>query len=398
MALLRQTLPLFHQSFSRNIKIVLQLPAIRQIYSATTLGVDNFLQHRDRIRAQLSNIAPNFREKMKEYTSPESNNMVFTEDLKNMLHLSESDEDVEITIKMMKKFNQQNKQLRFGNYIFGPVIMRMFHVLNKHEEAYQCFKSPELNGLFDQLITYQLLLDLLYENRRYDDILDAFQIIKDKQIEGIKFAKNVIVLVLGACYKINTPEILDYALKLWSELQSVGHLPMRRATTFCAALAINQGKPEVAIEILSTTKNSNYTTVRNIKVSALADLGRVEEAIIMLKNVLYQDGAIAGPVQTFNKEIIEKVKDAVVKRNDDVLTLEFNRIEKYFNEQGHICLNTLDEQLCQEISAPPMNRNNQDDNFRSQRFPRKQNWDNNQPMRRRSENYAPRRPGLVDLN
>lgn len=44
---------------------------------------------------------------------------------------------------------------------------------------------------------------------------------------------------------------------------------MRRATTFCAGLALNQGKPAIAIEILTSARNQNYTTVRNLKVTKL---------------------------------------------------------------------------------------------------------------------------------
>lgn len=37
------------------------------------------------------------------------------------------------------RFNQQNKEIRFGNFVFGPVVMRMYHKMNKHEEAYKVF-------------------------------------------------------------------------------------------------------------------------------------------------------------------------------------------------------------------------------------------------------------------
>lgn len=67
----------------------------------------------------------------------------------------------------------------------------------------------------------------------------------------------------------NSKESLDYALKLWQELKDVGHFPMRRATTFCAGLALNQGEPGIAIEILTSARNQNYTTVRNLKVGKL---------------------------------------------------------------------------------------------------------------------------------
>jgi hypothetical protein len=41
---------------------------------------------------------------------------------------------------------------------------------------------------------------------------------------------------------------------------------MRRATTFCAGLCLNRGKPEVALEMLSDVRKPNYVTIRNIKV------------------------------------------------------------------------------------------------------------------------------------
>jgi hypothetical protein len=35
------------------------------------------------------------------------------------------------------RFNQQNKEVRFGSYVFGPVVMRMYYFLNKPDEALQ---------------------------------------------------------------------------------------------------------------------------------------------------------------------------------------------------------------------------------------------------------------------
>jgi len=400
-ALLRNNHPCLVQNFLAHTKNLMFKPqGTRFLYSQTTLGLDSYVQQKNRTKNQLANVVLTFREKMKECTSEDSKNMVFTEDLKNMLHLAENDDDINLAVKMLKKFNKQNKQLRFGNYIFGPVIMRMFYLLNKHEEAYECFKSPELNGLFDQLITYQILLDLLYENQQYNKILEAFNIIKERQIEGIKYAKNVVVLAFAACYKLNTKESLDFALNVWSELQNIGHYPMRRATTFCAALALNQGKPEVTLEILTSARNINYTTIRNLRVAAQVDLGRLDDAILVLKSILKEDKPNDGPVQTFNKDIINKVKAAVEKRDSADMKLEFNRIEKCFQEQGQICESSLDEQLCQEIATPPMIGKKSDDSFRRQpRFSRYQRDGGSDQMRSKQSNYEVglQRPGLADL-
>ncbi|KAF7268615.1 hypothetical protein GWI33_018305, partial [Rhynchophorus ferrugineus] len=234
---------------------------VRSIYAKSTLGLDTFEEHRVKTKSHMTSISEKFKEKMSEYAGEDSKNMIFTEDLKNMIHITDNDKDIDLVVRMLKRYNAQNKSLRFGNYVFGPVVMRMFYVHNKADLALECFKSEELSGIFDQYITYQILLDLLYENQKYDEVLEVTEIIKTKQFDGTKFPRNVVVLALAACYKLNSKESLEYTLKLWCELNNVGHLPMRRAATFASALALNQGKPEVALEIVSLCKNQNYTTV-----------------------------------------------------------------------------------------------------------------------------------------
>jgi hypothetical protein len=46
-----------------------------------------------------------FRTKMNEYAHDDSKNMIFTEDLKNMIHLAESSpEDIGLVLQMMQRF------------------------------------------------------------------------------------------------------------------------------------------------------------------------------------------------------------------------------------------------------------------------------------------------------
>lgn len=51
-------------------------------------------------------------------------------------------------------------------------------------------------------MTYQILLDLLYENKQYQDVLDTVYLIAERQVEGHTYPKNVIVLAMAACYKM----------------------------------------------------------------------------------------------------------------------------------------------------------------------------------------------------
>lgn len=126
---------------------------------------------------------------------------------------------------------------------------------------------------------------------------------------------------------------------------------MRRATTFCAGLCLNRGKPEVALEMLSDVRKPNYVTIRNIKVQfeiwtfldlilslqaqAFAQLGRLEEAIVLLKSVISEDepGQIS---HTFSKDVVEAVKSVVSNTDNPEMTLEFSKLENLLVKEGHI--------------------------------------------------------------
>ncbi|KAK9730471.1 hypothetical protein QE152_g15153 [Popillia japonica] len=334
----------------------------RGLYSASSLGLDSFIEQQDRLRGQLLNIQDKFKAKMIENTTEESKNIIFSEDLKNMIHIA-TDADIEIVIKMMKKFNNQNKELRFGNFVFGAVVMRMFYILNKPQEAIECFKSSDLEGFFDQLISYQLLCDLLYENQLYKEILECFKIIQDRQIGGMKYPKNIVVLVMAACYKMNTPESLEFAIKLWQDLMDIGHRPARRAVTFFAKLLLNNDKPELALEVLGVVQNQNYTTIRNLKILTFTKLNRLDDTIPILKSILKQE-----QIQTFNKDVLDTLQEQLQKQNNTELLTEFNHLMKIFQEQKHISDVTLDEQLSSEIASTQLQQQNRNHNrFQSNR-------------------------------
>lgn len=168
------------------------------LYTAEALGLNGFLQTREKIKMQFDQGKDEkFREKMQEFNSQESN-IIFTEDLKNMIHLANKAEtDISLVTEMLKKFNSQNKELRFGNYIFGPVVLRMFHNLNGFEAARSLFAHEATGSLFDQLISYQLLLDMLYENKCYKEVRETFDIIRQRQLQGGKYPKHCVVLTVS---------------------------------------------------------------------------------------------------------------------------------------------------------------------------------------------------------
>ena len=45
-------------------------------------------------------------------------------------------------------------------------------------------------------------MDLLYENERYQDVLDVFEIVRERQHQESKYPRNVVILTIAACYKL----------------------------------------------------------------------------------------------------------------------------------------------------------------------------------------------------
>jgi len=68
--------------------------------------------------------------------------------------------------------------------------------------VFQCFSSPELSSFFDSINAYLVLMDLLCRNLFYDEVLDVFNVVMDKRLDGIKYPRHCTVVAFAACYKM----------------------------------------------------------------------------------------------------------------------------------------------------------------------------------------------------
>lgn len=164
------------------------------------------------------------------------------------------------------RYNSQAQELRFGNYVFGPVVMRALYYLKDPTLALKLFKDQKYAAFFDQQTSFQILGDLLYEHGLYPEVREVFDIIKAREAQSGRYPKHSLTLTFAACYKENSEESYQYAMNLWKELNAVGYVPMRKAAAFAAALALKQKQPGIALEIVGTAKETSYVTIRQIKV------------------------------------------------------------------------------------------------------------------------------------
>lgn len=292
-----------------------------------------------------------FRNRMLQYLSSEGDAMVFTEDLKNMVYLAEDNpEDLDICIRMMKRFNQQNKELRFGTFVFGPVAMRLFYHLNKPDAVLNCLKDKELEGFFDQISSYHIAMNLLFINERHQDVLDIYDMLRNKQLYGTRYPRDCVVLALGSCYKLNTPESYKYCINLLKLAREVGANILRKGITFASALALAQNDPKMAMEILALTPTLNFVTVKNLRLMALSELDRLDDVFSALRSIVDQDIPMQMKTEgEITQDTIDKIEESIKRQGDKEIAHIFEQIHRALRDNNHISKSSLDELLCTPV-------------------------------------------------
>lgn len=164
--------------------------------------MDGYTDTRKNTASRFQSVSETFRAKMTEFIKEENKSLIFTEDLKAMLHIVENNEnDINLLVKMLTKYNAQNNELRFGNYVFGPIVMRAFYFLDVPDVALQMFKDSTMSGFFDQLTSYQILLSLLFKHNKFAEMRETYDIIKTKNTGNVVHPHNSILILLAGCYK-----------------------------------------------------------------------------------------------------------------------------------------------------------------------------------------------------
>jgi len=59
-----------------------------------------------------------------------------------------------------------------------------------------------LRGMFDQMSSFVVVMDLLFENKQFERVLETMDIVKDLQLNGIKYPMDCVTLALASCYEL----------------------------------------------------------------------------------------------------------------------------------------------------------------------------------------------------
>ncbi|XP_043491889.1 pentatricopeptide repeat-containing protein 2, mitochondrial-like [Polistes fuscatus] len=345
LRLLRFNLPLMFNSTLRNtVGGTFSFGVKRFIFTNKTIGMNNYEYVRTQVHQQFINVEESFRKKMKEIVEDE-NSVVFTEDLKAMSHLVTSNpDDIDLFVKMIYKFNSQSSDLRFGNYSFGPVIMRAFNYVGKPDIALSTFLDPKLASFYDQSTSYSVLVTLLYNNKMYSEVRQVYDIFKSRCVDLQNVPRIPVIVTAAACYQENTPESFNYLLNVWKELSQHNFPPLRRFITLLGGLALKQNSPQITLELMSLIR-TRYIDNRCMKILAFCKLNRLNDVAFILKSSLEGTYSIK---ETYFADVIEEVEKHLDDKDDELKSI-ITKLISLMKVQGHIEETTLESHILSPI-------------------------------------------------
>lgn len=172
---------------------------VRCLYTERDLGITTYENTRYVFRNQFMTIENTFRDKMQEVCQ-DQDGVIYTEDLKAMIHLAQASEsDMQLLKNMLVKYIHNQEDKKFGKYIFGPVVMRMYYHLNQPQYALEAFDNDILKESFDYRTSFRILMCLLYKNSMYKEMRETYQKVMDRN--GIELIGSANVLMYAGCLK-----------------------------------------------------------------------------------------------------------------------------------------------------------------------------------------------------
>ncbi|KAI0208147.1 Pentatricopeptide repeat-containing protein 2, mitochondrial [Lamellibrachia satsuma] len=327
--------------------------AKRTLFHADVLGLSNYERQRASVQERIGDLRVSFRQRMENYMESDPRNTIFTDDLKTMVHVAEMD-DLDTACKMIKRFHQQNNTLRFSTFVFGPLVLRMFHKLNEPQKALALFNDESLKGFFSQMSSYVVIMDLMFENQMYDDILKMMSFVSEQQLGGFKYPMDCVTLSTAACLKLNTPESLEMAVDLLKQCDAVQAMISLRSIIFSTLLALKQNNPSLALEVMSLAKPPSSGKLplafTNVKTLVYTKLARIEDAVQMLKAVISADTPdhVSAGSEIF-QDILDELQKESEKETNKAVLRDLAAVEKALEQGSHINKESFDEYVLRPI-------------------------------------------------
>ncbi|KAK1176539.1 pentatricopeptide repeat-containing protein 2, mitochondrial-like [Acipenser oxyrinchus oxyrinchus] len=321
-----------------------RLGAKRHLLSEDVIRLHEFQQRKVAVAHQIYGDKDNYFETLDKRL--QRNELVLKDELKLVLHLCQTPEDVEVAKNAIYRYHEENGNVAFGEFKFGPLFMRLCYELGLEETAADLVKDKALKGFFSDSTSFNIVMDMLFIKGSYDS---ALEVLLDMKTQGVSFNKDTCTLASAICYKLNTAESYRICTLILEETQSKGkHVP-RQAFFFAVALALKQEDVERARSLYSQIMNTESKVCLNLKVLLLGLSGALKDLLSFLESAIVADTPTFVKKPAFSQEVLETVREKM--EDSTQLHSRFEDIFAKLRLSGQVTDVTLDRMLCHTPNA-----------------------------------------------
>ncbi|XP_047649425.1 pentatricopeptide repeat-containing protein 2, mitochondrial isoform X1 [Phacochoerus africanus] len=269
------------------------------------------------------------------------NKLILKEELRTLLHLCESRDDMELAKNVIYRYHAENRNMTVGEYKFGPLFMRLCYELDLEESAVELIKDQHLRGFFSDCTSFNILMDTLFIKGKYKSALEVMIEMKN---QDVKFSKDTYVLAFAVCYKLNSPESFKICTTLREEALIKGEVLSRRASCFAVALALNQNQPAKALSIFSQIMKPEGIICTNLNIMIHVQCNMLKALIEILKDATEGNLSRFVKKHVFSEEVLVKVREKV--KHVPALLAKFDELYGKLHINGQVTTYSLDALLC----------------------------------------------------
>ncbi|KAF6126671.1 pentatricopeptide repeat domain 2 [Phyllostomus discolor] len=269
------------------------------------------------------------------------NKLILKEELRTLLHLCESRDDVELAKNVIYRYHAENRNVTLGEYKFGPLFMRLCYELDLEGSAVELIRDQHLRGFFSDSTSFNILMDMLFIKGKYKS---ALEVLIEMKNQDVKFSKDTYVLAFAICYKLNSPESFKICTALREEALIRGEVLSRRASCFAVALALNQNQVGKAASIFSQIMKPENIICTNLNLMIHIQSNMLETVMEILKDTA--EGNLSRFVKKlkFSEEVLAKVRGKL--KDVPALLARFDELYGKLHVNGQVTTYSLDALLC----------------------------------------------------
>ncbi|XP_053195710.1 pentatricopeptide repeat-containing protein 2, mitochondrial [Scomber japonicus] len=312
--------------------------AKRHLLSEDVIKLQDFQQRKLAVAHLVSGSKGNYIELFSEKL--QKNELILRDELKLLLHLCQSADDMMIAKDAMYRYHAENRNLAFGEFKFGPVFMRLCYELGLEEMAAATLTDETMKGFFNDATSFNIAIDMLFTKGSYEN---ALEVLRTMRKHGVPFNKDTLTLASGTCYKLNTPESYRIFIALLEEGQTKGNFIPRHAFCFAVALALRQNDVEKAQSLYSQIMSTDSRLCQNLKIVLFAMSGAVTDAISVLSEAIVSKSPSFVKKPEFSQEVVDLLR---LRSEDKPQKAKVEQIVSQLEHAGQVTQLTLDDMLC----------------------------------------------------